>query len=147
MNTNRSLRLMRLAGLVLVMAGLGASLANAQTGGGKFNLPFAVRWGLAVLPPGNYTFTVNTDGLPANSVVVRGEDLRARIIVSSGYDDSFSGKDELIVERQGEGGTVRTLRLADVGLVLYFPAPKPERQILAQAPVLTERLPILMAKK
>jgi len=127
---------------------MGASLANAQTAAGKFNLPFEVRWGQAVLPPGNYTFTVNSsDGFPANSVVVRGEDLKAKIIVSSARDDSFSGKNELIVERQGEGGTVRTLRLGDVGLVLYYPAPKAERQILAQAPVLTQQLPILIARK
>jgi hypothetical protein len=67
--------------------------------------------------------------------------------LSPAYDYSFSGKNELTVERQGEGGTVRTLRLADVGLVIYFPAPKAERQILAQAPALIQRLPILMAQK
>ena len=148
MNSNRSLRLVRFAVLALVTSCMGASLANAQTAEGKFNLPFEVRWGQVVLPPGNYTFTVNSSGgFPANSVLVRGEDLKGRIIVSSAHDDSFSGKNELIVERQGEGGTVRTLRLADVGLVLYYPAPKAERQILAQAPVLIQQLPILMAKK
>jgi hypothetical protein len=69
------------------------------------------------------------------------------MIVPLAHDYSFSGKNELIVERQGDRGTIRTLRLADVGLVLFFPAPRTEGQILAQAPVLTQRLPILMAKK
>ena len=148
MNSNQSLRVVRFAVLALVTACMGASLASAQTAEGKFNLPFAVRWGQAVLPPGNYTFTVNSSGgFPANSVVVRGEDLKVRIIASTSHDDSFSGKNELIVERQGEGGAVRTLRLAGVGLVLYYRAPKAERQILAQAPVLTQQLPILIASK
>ena len=148
MNSNQSLRVVRFAVLALVTACMGASLASAQTAEGKFNLPFAVRWGQAVLPPGNYTFTVNSSGgFPANSVVVRGEDLKGNIIMSVAYDDSFSGKNELIVERQGEGGTIRTLRLADVGLVLYFRAHKAERQILAHAPALIQRLPILMASK
>jgi len=147
MKSNRSLRLIKFAVLALLTACMGTSLANAQTAAGKFNLPFEVRWGQAVLPPGNYSFTVNSSVSPPNTVLVRGENLSARIIMSPVHDDSFSGKNELIVERQGERGTVRTLRLADVGLVLYFRAHKAERQILAQAPVLTQQLPILMASK
>ncbi|MGD0227034.1 MAG: hypothetical protein ABSF71_32305 [Terriglobia bacterium] len=147
MKSNRSLRLIKFAVLALLTACMGTSLANAQTAAGKFNLPFEVRWGQAVLPPGNYSFTVNSSVSPPNTVLVRGENLSARIIMSPVHDDSFSGKNELIVERQGERGTVRTLRLADVGLVLYYPAPKAERQILAQAPVLIQQLPILIARK
>ena len=148
MNNNRSLRLIKFAGLALLTACMGASLANAQSAAGKFNLPVEVRWGQAVLPPGNYSFTVNSSSdSPPNTVLVRGEDRKLRIILSPAYDYSFSGKNEVTVERQGEGNTVRSLRLADVGLVIYFPAPKAKMQMLAQAPALIQRLPILMAQK
>ena len=147
MNNNRSLRLIKFAGLALLTACMGASLANAQSAAGKFNLPFEVRWGQAVLPPGNYSFTVNSSSAPPNTVLVRGEDLKPSIILSPVYDYSFSGKNELTVERRGQGGTVRALRLADVGLVIYYPAPKAKMQILAQAPKLIQRLPILIAQK
>ncbi|MGD0222583.1 MAG: hypothetical protein ABSF71_09600 [Terriglobia bacterium] len=148
MNTNRSSKLVKFVVLALLTTCIGASLASAQTAAGKFSLPFEVRWGQAVIAPGNYSFTVNSSGSsPANTVFVRGENGSPCMIVPLAHDYSFSGKNELIVERQGDRGTIRTLRLADVGLVLFFPAPRTEGQILAQAPVLTQRLPILMAKK
>lgn len=148
MNSNRSMRIVRLAVLALVTACMGATVAGAQTTEGKFNLPFAVRWGQAVLPPGNYTFTVNSSsGFPANSVVLRGEDLKGETIASTAHEDSLSGKNELTVERHGEGGIVRTLRVASAGLILHFTPPKGATRILAQAPVLTQRLPVLIASK
>lgn len=148
MNMNRSSQLMKFAVLALLTTCIGVSLASAQTAAGKFNLPFEVRWGQAVLAPGNYSFTVNSSGSPPiNTVLVRGENGSSRMIVPMAHDYSFSGKNEMIVERQGGRGMIRTLRLADVGLVLFYSAPKAETQILTQAPVLTQRLPILMAKK
>jgi hypothetical protein len=147
MSTNRSLQLVKFAVLAILTAGMGARLANAQEAEGKFSLPYEVRWGQTVLPPGNYTFTVNSRGLPNDCVRVRGEDLRARIIIPQGIDYNFSGKSALIVERQGKKGTVRALRLPDAGLVIYYPAPKAERQVLAQAPALIQRIPILMAQQ
>jgi len=153
MNTNRSLRLVKFAVLALLTACFGANLAHAQTLQGKFNLPFEVQWGQTVLPPGNYSFTLNSGVDPDSTttspytVLVRGENHTASIIVSRIDDHSFSGKNELIVERHGEQGTVRTLRLANAGLVFSYPAPKARRQMLAQAPKLIQRLPILMANK
>ena len=148
MNTNRSWRLVKFAVLALLTACFGANLAHAQTFQAKFNLPFEVQWGQAVLPPGNYSFTVGTGTPSANrSVFVRGEDNTANIIVSPICDDSHQGKNELIVERHGGKGMVRELRLAKAGLVFSYPALKAERQVLAQGPVLIQRLPILMANK
>ncbi len=148
MNTNRSSRLVKFAVLALLTACFGANLAHAQTLQGKFNLPFEVQWGQAVLPPGNYSFTVSTGtATPKYSVFVSGEDHTTNIITSAIFDDSHSGKSELTVEESGETRAVRTLRLADAGLVFSYPAPKARRQMLAQAPKLIQRLPILMANK
>ena len=153
MNTNRSLRLVRFAVLAMLTACFGANLAHAQTLQGKFTLPFEVQWGQAVLPPGNYSFTLNSGVDPDSTttcpyaVLVRGEDHTASIIVSRIGDYSFSGKNELIIERYGDRGAVRALRLAHAGLVFSYPAPKPKGQVLAQGPVLIQRLPVLMASK
>jgi len=148
MNTNRSLRLVKFAVLALLTACFGANLAQAQTLQGKFNLPFEVQWGQAVLPPGNYSFTVSTGtAFPGHTVFVRGENNTASIITSPIHVDSHSGKNELIVERHGESRAVRELRLADAGLVFSYPAPKAEKQVLAQGPALIQHLPILMANK
>ena len=65
MNSNRSLRLVKLLMLALLTACFGASLANAQAAHGKFNLPFEARWGQSNLPPGNYSFTLDTTALGA----------------------------------------------------------------------------------
>jgi len=148
MKTNRSLRLVKFAVLALLTACAGASLANAQGVQYKFNLPLEVRWGQSVLPPGNYSFTLNSSpNGPPHTLVVRGEDQRAIFITSPTPGDSYSGKSALIIERHENRGTVRFLRLEDPGLVIEYPAPKAERQILAHAPALIQRLPILMASK
>jgi hypothetical protein len=147
MNTNRSLRLVKFAVLAMLTACFGANLAHAQTLQGKFNLPFEVQWGHAVLPPGNYSFTVDPPDAPSNAVLVRGENHTTTIIVSRIDNYSFSGKSALVVERYGDRGMVRELRLAKAGLVFSYPALKAERQVLAQGPVLIQRLPILMANK
>ncbi|HMD87020.1 MAG TPA: hypothetical protein VKO18_20205 [Terriglobia bacterium] len=147
MNTNRKLRLVKFAVLAMLTACFGTHLAKAQTVQGKFDLPFEVQWGQAVLQPGSYSFTVNSGAdSPANAVIVRGEDT-ASIIPSPMHDDSFSGTSALIIERRGERSTVRALRLVEAGLVLYYPAPKARGQVLAQAPKLIQRLPVLMAQK
>jgi hypothetical protein len=147
MNTNRSLRLVRFAVLAMLTACFGANLAHAQTLQGKFNLPFEVQWGQAVLPPGDYSFTLTSDGTAYNFVVVHGEGNMTKIILSHYPDSRFSGKSALVVERYAQRGAVRQLRLAEAGLVFSYPVTKAEQQVLAQGPVLIQRLPVLMAKK
>jgi hypothetical protein len=148
MNTNRSLRLVKFAGLALLTACFGASLANAQEVQGKFNLPFETHWGNAVLSPGDYSFRLNFSGdSPDYTVLTREQDQKETIIMASTRSHSSSGKSGLIVERHGDRGTVRTLRLAEVGLVIEYPAAKAQPQMLAQGPKLIQRIPILLAQK
>src|SRR2546429_2019332 len=45
----------------LALAGIFTGTANAQAkAAGSFTLPFEAKWGNAVLPPGNYTFSVHS---------------------------------------------------------------------------------------
>ncbi|MGH9357367.1 MAG: hypothetical protein ACRD10_14670, partial [Terriglobia bacterium] len=49
---------MRNGALVLFALLLSPVISHAQDAGGKFNLPYEVHWGNAVLSPGDYNFTV-----------------------------------------------------------------------------------------
>ena len=148
MNTNRSLRLMKFAVLALVTVCFGASLANAQEVQGKFNLPFETHWGNAVLAPGDYSFRLNfSGGSPDYTVLTREQDQTETIVMASTRSHRSSGKSGLIVERHGNRGTVRSLCLAEEGLVIHYPAAKAQPQLAAQGPKLIQRIPILLAQK
>jgi hypothetical protein len=147
MNTKRSLTLIRIAGLALIVACFGAGEAKAQTKyEGTFTLPFTVRWGVAVLPSGDYTFRIDT-AAPPYLVRIIGPS-GTSMLTSHGFGTSKnSDHSALIVFRNGAKRTVRALRLAEAGLVIRYPVPKDEQQILAQAPELFQRLPVTMAGK
>jgi hypothetical protein len=148
MKTNQSLRMVKVAVFALVTVCFGASLANAQEVQGKFTLPFEAHWGNAVLAPGSYSFRLNISNAgPDYTVVVREEDQTATIVMAASRGPSSSGKSGLIVERHGVQKTVSCLRLAEAGLVIYYPPAKAEKAVLAQGPVLTQRIPILMAQR
>jgi hypothetical protein len=82
----------------------------------------------------------------SNLVNVVGEHARALIMnpvdIQKGEPSAAS---HLLVLRQGGTGTVRALYLKPLGVTLYYPAPKGERQVLAQAPQLIDRLPVSTA--
>lgn len=146
MNSNGSLRLVKLAVLALLSSGFGASLANAQVYAGKFTLPFEARWGRAVLPAGDYTFTMDSASAPF-TIIVRGEQDTNIIMTTAGHDTSIARRSVLQVVRHGAGGTIRSLTLAELGVVLYYRAPKGEPAMFAQAPELIQRLPVSPAGK
>lgn len=146
MNSTRSFTLVRILLLAVLAAGLSASLANAQELGGKFTLPFEARWGRATLPPGDYSFNLNTAVAPY-TVTVRGEKCEAMIIPMGSSDSGVSGHSELIAVRSGGKYRIRGLHLGKMGLVFTYGAPKAERQFLAQAPELIRRAPIAMTGK
>jgi hypothetical protein len=57
--------------LVLFVGALGASVipASAQSTKGTFTLAHKVRWGTAVLPAGDYAFSVDTQTWPVRVMV------------------------------------------------------------------------------
>src|SRR6266566_1485794 len=53
----------------LALAGIFTGTANAQAkAAGSFTLPFEAKWGNAVLPPGNYTFSVHSANSASGAV-------------------------------------------------------------------------------
>jgi hypothetical protein len=101
--------------LVLFVGALGASAlpASAQNTTGTFTLAHKVRWGTAVLPAGDYRFSVDTQAWPAR-VMVR------ELGGTTSADQKLAGGSTLVIERKAGESVVRSLKLAPVGLALEF---------------------------
>jgi hypothetical protein len=107
-------------------------------------LPFEAQWGNAVLPAGDYSFTVDRATNTA-IVSIRGEAGPVGWILNQGnHDQQTLDRSELVVVRSGEKYTIRALRLAELGLTLEYSVPKAKRQLIVQAPQLLQRIPVTM---
>ncbi len=147
MNSTRSFTLVRFLVLALLAACFNAGLASAQVSAGKFTLPFETRWGRAVLPAGDYSFTLASGSLPA-IVTVRGEGNAAMIMATGGTSQGrISDQSALFVVRSGGKATVRSMYLEHLGLTFYYTAPKAGKQLVAQKPELIQPIPISVAGK
>jgi hypothetical protein len=118
-----------------------ASSARAQSIQGSFELPFAVRWGVASLPAGRYNFTI--DGMTAPYTLhVRGKERSAAIMASGGFDLSPSwepsSKDvrqKLDLVETRKGWAVSALKLPKLGVALYYDTPPASRELLSKSSV------------
>ncbi len=147
MNSTRSFTLVKSLVLGTLAASLSAGPVSAQSVyKGKFTLPFEVRWGGAVLPAGDFTFSLNSASL-TGIFTVRGEKQTAMILPVAISDRASSGPSELLIAPSAGKRTVRALHLEELGLDFYYRAPKAEKQAIAQAPELLQRIPILVAGK
>ncbi len=102
--------------LVLFVGALGASAlpASAQSTTGTFTLAHKVRWGTAVLPAGDYTFSVDTQTWPAR-VMVRelGGTTSAMILPQAYSDQKLAGGSTLVIEQKAGESVVSSLKLAN----------------------------------
>jgi hypothetical protein len=128
----------------LLATALSAGLLSAEDLKGTFTLPFEVRWGTAILPAGDYSFQLDNSNY---IVTIRGENQAAMVLSPSRRDDNQSGSSALIVVRHGKRGTVRALRLPEQNVVFTYPARKGEPPMLAQAPELIQRIPVVVSGK
>jgi hypothetical protein len=115
-----------LAGMCLTAGSLGAAEAT-----GSFTLPHQTRWGRAVLPAGDYTFTLERIAVNEFIFVNRGN---KNVAIAMAQGVSRAGASEassmLIV-----GNRVQSFRLATVGRTYHYAIPKKEqRELLARRP-------------
>jgi hypothetical protein len=150
MNKTPRFTIARLGLLALLATVVSAGLLSAEDYKGTFTLPFEVRWGSAVLPAGDYSFTIDT-ARDSQRATVRWENGAAMVMPSSISDRQFDGHSALILTRRGHRGTVRALALATPGtgsrkggLVFSYAPPKGEAPLLAQAPELIQRIPVTL---
>jgi len=113
--------------LVLTIAVTGASAipAHAQTTTGTFSLAHKVRWAGAVLPPGDYAFSLDSQDSPARITVRQvGGSMVAMLLPQSISDDNLMGASSLVLHEEGGESVVSTLRLKSIGVALQFATPK-----------------------
>jgi hypothetical protein len=130
---------------------LGTCLSTGAAGDqhvykGKFTLPVTARWGQAVLPAGDYTFTLDTTSLPAVASV-QDRDRNVRLVLATSKDRSSSAHSHMVLLRNGAGNQIITLDLAELGVVFHYVPPKAEGQLLAQVPEFIQRIPISASGK
>jgi hypothetical protein len=142
MNKIQISSLTRLSGLALLAACFVAGHANAQVFRGRFTLPFQARWGQATLPAGDYSFTLDSVGPTCTLHLYRGKNGVGMILAQS-YDKSYSGHAVLTVEQ----GTVRTLRLPELGIVLQYMPQRPKHLTAPEEWQLAQFVPVVAAAR
>ena len=115
MKTNQKLSIVSLLALGVLAAGLSAKPASGQELQGKFTLPSATRWGIATLPAGDYSFTLDKSRAYGMIAVYRGQRTVAFVMPQATCDRTSDSSKMVLV-----GGAVRELTLPQIGVTLSF---------------------------
>lgn len=137
MERKQKLWAISLVGLGVLAVGLQAQPANAQECQGKFTLPSEVRWGMATLPAGDYSFTLDKGGLGSMVTIYRGSRPMAEIL-PQGFNDPESNRSVIVVE----GGIVRELSLPQIGATLSFAAHRPTHRQTQEEEQMAQIIPV-----
>jgi hypothetical protein len=145
MRSIRNLVPMKLLLLLLLSVCWTVGVANAQSTG-KFRLQHEVHWGQAVLPAGEYSFTIDSTKDNTPLVVVRSADgKKAAFALATAASIPEPGGSYIYVANDGTR-RVRLLNLPEANLSLAFgPMSKRDREELHAAKA--EVVPVVVAKK
>ena len=115
----------KVLGLVLGGMFVLPTIAHAGEFTGRFTLTSEARWGIAVLAPGDYDFTLDSTRAPSR-VVVREADGKVVAILISMWNSGTSRTRGNSLELQTQGGTrfVSAVYLGDAETELHFMTPK-----------------------
>ena len=141
-------RIVRVMFLTVVATSLSTVFALAQDYHGEFTLPLTAQWGKVVLPAGTYSFTMNIEKSPYTMKVQRGSESAIFIWpVGKTPLKRVSGPSLLTAIRRGNGLRIRSMDLADEGMVFNFTVPQSDQHLIAENPELIQRFPILIASR
>jgi hypothetical protein len=147
MKAIRILSKVRPLSLVLLAVALSPCWARAQAVSGEFKLPYEVQWAKLILSPGEYTFSIQSMNLPCPLVLKRQSANQTPVmLLASGISKSTysSGHSGLKLALIGERRTVESLRLDDLGLVLYYGKPSGKRYTaMASVPSPAVQVPVV----
>lgn len=125
----------------------GAVAVNAQDAfDGKFQLSSEVRWGLAVLPAGEYNFSLESTRHPFKILIYRADRNVSAMVESSVSEDARPGGSFLSISEYGSKRAVRSLNLPQLKMSLIFePLTRRERETLFASK--SHTVPVQLAKK
>jgi hypothetical protein len=110
------------------------ALASAQEPPrGRFTLPHDVRWENAVVPAGDYQFSIDSDGIEVLRLdKVSGRRIGFMFLVHDKAMSMATDLNRLVLEATPAGSYVSALQLPEYGLTLHFtvPASTAEKQIV-----------------
>ncbi|MGH9397598.1 MAG: hypothetical protein ACRD18_12195 [Terriglobia bacterium] len=103
---------------------LAAGSGRAESPGGKFTLPFEVHWGVAVLPPGDYSFTVVSSLGTSHYLDVRGKKNSAYIFPAETETGTDTGPSHLTTVTIGGNHFIEQMVLKEANTTFKFRLPK-----------------------
>jgi hypothetical protein len=116
--------LLSLAAICFTAGSLGAATIE-----GSFTLPGQTQWGLAVLPAGHYTFTLDHASTRGMIMVRRGNDGVGMIVNPGSSLTSTAGGSSMLIVRN----RVRSLHLAPLGMTFDYPTHNQKKEVLARS--------------
>jgi len=143
---NRLLATLAIA-LLAISAGVSRTVAQSISERGSFTLPYEVRWNDAVLPAGEYTFTMHT--IMSSPVMTLDTPKVSTFLRPMIVDEKNTNQHSaLTIESRGGERFVQELYLADSGRHFRFWPPKTSKSEpqLAQGPATTERVLVSIGK-
>jgi hypothetical protein len=152
MKSNRNIVLKTtIAALALACIFVGTANAQLLVKDARFTLPFKAKLADTVLPAGDYTVSVSliaNRGYALYRVAIAGAGQNKTILAPRALGPRVGEKSMLVTANSGGINAIRALHLPTANLVLTFPTPKTgEETAIAQAPEVTQSVPILMATK
>ena len=120
--------------LALSALNFAPSLASAQDAAGTFTLSHEVHWQKAIVPAGQYRFTMGANG-PAEWLTlhnVGGSGASFMMLVTDIEDSSPSDRSRILMVSRSDGSFVSAMQLPGFGMTLRFAVP-PETREVAQA--------------
>ena len=127
--------------LTLSALNFAPSLASAQEAAGSFTLSHEVHWQNAIVPTGEYRFTLEPSG-PSDMLTLRkvsGKGAGFVMLVTDTQPSKPSDLSRLVMVSRSRGSFVEQLQLPEFGVTLHFAVPADTRKV-AQA-VATEAAP------
>jgi hypothetical protein len=115
--------------LTLSALNFAPSLASAQEVAGTFTLAHEVHWQNAVVPAGEYRFTIGVDG-PKEMLTlhkVNGTAASFMLLVTEAEASRPSDLTQLVVVARANERFVTTMRLPEFGMTLHFAVPDETR--------------------
>ena len=97
--------------------------ATAQDALGKFTLAKAVHWGRAVLPAGEYNYSLEHQAGQLLFVRSTNNQTSAIVLVNSASFVKDQGHDRITLQRQGDDWFVTSMVIASLGQELSFGSP------------------------
>ena len=132
MNTKHNAAKVAMVAVVLMAAALTPSVASAQPAmQGKFTLPCTTYWGAAVLPAGEYSFTVTKANSQVDIIRVRGAASVQHM--SLRQKESRSEGSSLTLAEANGVAIARTLYLAEIGRSFRIPQAGAAKELLAKS--------------